>query len=55
VTFAGQRIGEDARWRGTRIVQRLTPGAEGYRVTIRGYSAALLSFTVRPGALAAPG
>jgi hypothetical protein len=54
VTFAGQRIGEDARWRGRRVVEDLSPGADGYRVTIRGYSAALLSFTVRPGALAAP-
>ena len=49
VTFAGQRIGEDATWRGKRVVEALSPGADGYRVTIRGYSAAVLRFTVRPG------
>jgi hypothetical protein len=55
VTFAGQRIGEDARWRGKRIVEQLAAGAQGYRVTIRGYSAALLSFRIRPRAFAATG
>ena len=53
VTFAGQRIGEDATWRGKQIVERLTPSAHGSHVTVRGYSAALLTFHVRPGALAA--
>jgi len=47
VTFAGQRIGEDARWRGTRIVEQLEQTAGGYQVTIRGYGAVLLSFRVR--------
>jgi hypothetical protein len=55
VTFAGQRIGEDARWRGTRVVEQLNPTRRGYAVTIRGYSAALLSFRVRPGALVTSG
>ena len=53
VTFAGQRLGDDARFRGRRVVQVIRPGARGYSVTVRGISAALLTFHVRPGSLQA--
>ena len=54
VTFAGQHLGEDVRWKGKRVVERIARTSRGYEVTVRGYSAALLSFRVRPGALSAP-
>ncbi|HWE34408.1 MAG TPA: glycosyl hydrolase family 79 C-terminal domain-containing protein [Solirubrobacteraceae bacterium] len=47
VTLAGQSLGPNGQWVGQRIVERLTPGAAGYGVAVRGYSAALL--TVRIG------
>jgi RNase P/RNase MRP subunit p29 len=54
LTFAGQHLGEDVRWKGKKVVRRIVRTSRGYEVTVRGYSAALLSFRVKPGALAAP-
>lgn len=54
-TFAGQHLGDDVEWKGRRVVETTTRGAHGYPVTIRGISAALLTFHVRPGTLGARG
>ncbi|HWC86387.1 MAG TPA: hypothetical protein VG388_07605 [Solirubrobacteraceae bacterium] len=51
VTFAGMRLGADGRWRGRPAVAMIPPGAHGYVLTVRRYSAALLSLRLRPGVL----
>jgi hypothetical protein len=55
VTFAGQHLGEDVKWKGRRVVQTVIRGPHGYEVTIRGISAALLSARVSRGALGSAG
>lgn len=47
VTLAGQTLGPDGRWLGTRILQRLSRGPGGrYHLLVGPYSAALISFRI---------
>lgn len=43
VTFAGRRLGRDARWHGPVVIQKVPPDARGYRVLVPRTSAALVS------------
>jgi hypothetical protein len=49
VTLAGQQLGLDGRWTGRRVTQTVAPQAGGYRVSVPGYSAALLSVKLSRG------
>lgn len=48
VTLDGQQLGRDGDWQGTKTVQSVEPGPDGYVVELPRYSAALVS--VSPGA-----
>jgi hypothetical protein len=52
VTLDGQWLGRDGDWHGRPANETVRPGATGYELRIRGFSAALLSTRLRPGALA---
>jgi hypothetical protein len=43
VKLAGQSLNSRGRWVGHRVVSRLVPSANGYKLTVPGYSAALVS------------
>jgi hypothetical protein len=43
VRLAGQSLDARGRWIGRRVVSRLVPSADGYKLTVPGYSAALVS------------
>jgi hypothetical protein len=43
VKLAGQSLNPKGRWIGHRVVSRLVPSADGYKLTVPGYSAALVS------------
>jgi hypothetical protein len=43
VTLAGQSLGADGAWHGRFVVTPVAPGRDGYRVTVRAMSAALIS------------
>ena len=43
VTLAGQTLNGNAEWRNPRAVETLSRSARGYRVTMPGASAALVS------------
>jgi len=43
VTLAGQSLNGRGRWIGHRVVSQLMPTADGYELTVPGYSAALVS------------
>jgi hypothetical protein len=47
VTFAGQSLDRSGHWVGPKVVQRIPYRRGGYRVSVPGYSAALVSVTVR--------
>ena len=42
-TLAGQQLGRDGRWPGRPATEMVARRAGGYRVSVPGYSAALLS------------
>jgi hypothetical protein len=46
VELAGQQLGPDGRWQGRRDSDVVKPGKLGYRVTVSGISAALVSIAV---------
>jgi Glycosyl hydrolase family 79 C-terminal beta domain len=50
VTLAGQHLAANGAWSGVRRVETLAPGPGGYRVTVPGTSAALVSVHLRSGA-----
>ncbi|MGZ4305605.1 MAG: glycosyl hydrolase family 79 C-terminal domain-containing protein [Solirubrobacteraceae bacterium] len=43
VKLAGQSLDSRGRWIGHRVVSRLVPSGDGYKLTVPGYSAALVS------------
>ncbi len=43
VTLAGQRLGPDGRWRGRPAIETVAHRPGGYRVSVPGYSAVMLS------------
>ncbi len=43
VTLDGRQLDSDARWRGQLAHETVSPGVDGYRLTVPGVSAALLS------------
>jgi hypothetical protein len=43
VTLGGQWLDHNGRWRGSHVLETVTPADGSYTVTLRGYSAALLS------------
>jgi len=47
VTFAGQSLNTSGHWVGRKVVQRVAPRRAGYRLSVRGYSAALVSVRLR--------
>jgi hypothetical protein len=51
VRLAGQYLNNNAVWQKPHTVERLTPGPHGYRVTMPGASAALISVPVAPARL----
>jgi hypothetical protein len=48
-TLDGQWLGRDGLWHGTRATGTIAGGAHGYRLTVPGYSAALLSMRLAIG------
>jgi hypothetical protein len=49
VTLAGQSLGRDGLWVGKRVLEPLAPGPSGYRLAVRGYSAALVTVRIGSG------
>ena len=47
-TLAGQRLGPDGTWVGTRIAETITAGAHGYVLTVPRRSAALVGVRIAP-------
>ena len=47
-TLAGQRLGPDGTWVGTRITETITAGAHGYVLTVPRRSAALVGVRIAP-------
>jgi hypothetical protein len=43
VTLAGQQVGPDGLWHGTRVIETVGAGSGGYSVLVPGYSAALVT------------
>jgi len=43
VTLAGQRLGPDGRWTGPPVLESLPRQGRAYKLTVRGYSAALVT------------
>ena len=54
MTLDGQRLDARGRWQGQRATELITPGPRGYQIKVARTSAALLTFHLRPGALARP-
>jgi hypothetical protein len=50
VTLAGQHLGPDDSWQGARVVETITPHDHRFELTIPGFSAALGTFRLAPGA-----
>jgi hypothetical protein len=51
MTFDGQWLGRDGRWYGTPDIDTAAKTTNGYVMTVPGFSVALLSARLRPGAL----
>lgn len=51
VTLGGQHLDAHGRWAGTPSFELVHPGRHGYRVTVRGISATLLTVRLKPGAV----
>ena len=54
VTLAGRRIGRNGRWRGRTVLGVIVPGPHAYVLDVPRYSAALVTFHLRAGALGPP-
>jgi hypothetical protein len=54
VTLAGRRIGRNGRWRGRSVLGVIVPGPHAYVLEVSRYSAALVTFHLRAGALTPP-
>jgi hypothetical protein len=54
VTLDGQWLGRDGKWHGRRSTQTIEPTGEDYRVTVKRYSAALVSIGLNGTQTAAP-
>ena len=50
VTLDGQRLGLDGTWSGHKTVQTIRRGTAGYRLTVPGFSAALVSVQLQSNA-----
>jgi len=51
VTLGGQQLGPLGSWQGRPVLHTITPGVDGYELTVRRESAALLRVRLRAGAL----
>jgi hypothetical protein len=53
VTLGGQHLDARGRWAGRATYEAIPPSSGGYRITVRGTSATLVTATLKPGALTA--
>ncbi len=50
-TWGGQHLDGDGNWLGKHVAEKVTPSGQRYTVTLEGFSAALLTVHLAPGAL----